>query len=69
MKAHCSIVTLVVGVTLALASAAQADRWGQDRAGLRSLPAKVFATKHSTTHANNAVRVRAGRPCGYRDWC
>jgi hypothetical protein len=69
MKAQCSIVTLAVGVTLTLASAAQADRWGQDREGLRSLPAKVFAVKHSTTHAKKAVHLRAGRACGYRDWC
>jgi hypothetical protein len=70
MKAQCSIVTLVVGVTLALASAAQADRWGQDGDGLRSLPAgKVFAAKHPATHAKKAVRLGAGRACGYRDWC
>jgi hypothetical protein len=60
MKTQCSIVTLAVGVTLALASAAQADRWGQDGQGDRSLPSsKTFAVNHSTTKAQKAARLRA----------
>jgi hypothetical protein len=60
MKTQCSIVTLAVGVTLALASAAQADRWGQDGQGDRSLPSsKTFAVNHSTTKAQKATRLRA----------
>jgi hypothetical protein len=60
MKTRCSIVTLAVGVTLALASAAQADRWGQDHWGDRLLPnSKTFAVNHSTAKAQNAARLRA----------
>ena len=60
MKVQCSIVTLAVGVTLALASAAQADRWGQDRQSGRSLPSnKTFAVNHSTAQAQKAARLRA----------
>jgi hypothetical protein len=60
MKTRCSIVTLAVGVTLALASAAQADRWGQDHWGDRLLPSgKTFAVNHSTTKAQKSARLRA----------
>jgi len=60
MKTQCSIVTLAVGMTLALASAAQADRWGQDRHGDRSVPtSKTFAVNHATTQAQKAARLRA----------
>jgi hypothetical protein len=60
MKTRCSIVTLAVGVTLALASAAQADRWGQDHWGDRLLPSgKTFAVNHSTTKAQKTARLRA----------
>ena len=57
MKTRCSIVTLVVGATLALASVAQADRWGQDLQGVRSLStSKVSAVSHLTTQT---ARLRA----------
>jgi hypothetical protein len=46
------IVTLAVGVTLALASAGQADHWAQ---GGR------FAVNHSTTQAQKAAHLRAER--------
>ena len=60
MKTRCSIVTVAVGVTLALASAAQADRWGQDRQGDRSQPSgKTFAVNHSTTKAQKTARLHA----------
>jgi hypothetical protein len=67
MKTQRSIVTLAVGVTLALASAAQADRWGQDRQGDRALPtSKAFAVNHSTTQAQKAARLRAERQASLR---
>jgi len=60
MKTRCSIVTLAVGVTLALASAAQADRWDQDHWGDRLEPAsKTFAVNHSTAKDQKAARLRA----------
>jgi hypothetical protein len=60
MKIRCSIVTLAIGATLALASVAQADPWGQDRQGDRSQQtSKVFAVNHSTKQAQKAARLRA----------
>ena len=46
------ILTLALGVTFALASAAQADQWAQ---GAR------FAVKHSTSQAQSAASLRAQR--------
>jgi len=67
MKTQRSIVTLAVGATLALASAAQADRWGQDRHGDRALPtSKAFAVNHSTTQAQKAARLRAEHQASLR---
>jgi hypothetical protein len=60
MKTRCSIVTVAVGVTLALASAAQADRWGQDRQRDRSQPSsKTFAVNQSSKKTQKAAHLRA----------
>src|SRR5439155_6070312 len=56
MKNQRSIITLAIGVTLALASTAQ----GQLAQGDRSLPtSKAFAVNHSTAQAQKAARLRA----------
>jgi hypothetical protein len=60
MKTQGSIVALAVSVTLALASAAQAHRWGQDRQGDRSLDtSKTFAVHHLTKQDQKAAHLRA----------
>jgi hypothetical protein len=48
MKIRHSILTLAVGVALASASTAQADRWGQDATS------KTFGVNHSTSQTQKA---------------